>query len=83
MNTNSLLEMLCIGWLRMGNQNICNWLKSQMVKYLCPRYQLPSHNCFSCTALPKLYFETYSTLASHEATVAVFQQQLTSAKDPF
>ena len=61
----------------------------QMVKTFCHRYQLPSRNYFSRTAIPKLFSETYqriqNTLASQKVSCfsATTDLWTSCAKDPF
>ena len=61
----------------------------QMIKTFCPRYQLPSRNYFSRTALPKLFSETYqqiqTTLTSKEVSYfsATADLWTSCARDPF
>ena len=61
----------------------------QMINTFCPRYQLPSRNYFSRTALPKLFSETYqqiqTTLSSKEVSYfsATTDLWTSCARDPF
>ena len=60
-----------------------------MLKAFCPRYDLPSRNYFSRTAIPKLFSETYDrlndSLSSNEVSVfsATTDLWTSCAKEPF